>query len=150
LEQNLLATIAATDPKLAYQKAAESLDKGEFPTALNRVLSQLRSKDEESFKKLSDKALSKMTSDALLSTREAANSAMGLLFPGPRPERTSTSTSGTTTTTTLTTTVTNPAQNNGAVLSESAYHDLLENVVTAAMNTTSLNSGVRVLPAGNG
>src|SRR2546422_4465770 len=38
LEQNLLATIAATDPKVAYQKASEALDKGEYPTALNRGL----------------------------------------------------------------------------------------------------------------
>src|SRR2546426_6452003 len=30
LEQSLLATIAATDPKVAYQKAAEALDKGEY------------------------------------------------------------------------------------------------------------------------
>src|SRR5207253_3590047 len=57
LEQNLLATIAATDPKVAYQKASEALDKGEYPTALNRVLAQLQSKDEEGFKKLSDKVL---------------------------------------------------------------------------------------------
>src|SRR6266849_8179666 len=33
LEQMLLSAIAATDPKLAYQKAAESLDKGEYPAA---------------------------------------------------------------------------------------------------------------------
>src|SRR6266851_4172878 len=33
LEQSLLATIATNDPKFAYQKATESLDKGEFPTA---------------------------------------------------------------------------------------------------------------------
>src|SRR6266481_5939778 len=55
LEQSLLATIAANDPKVAYQKASESLDKGEYPTALSRVLSQLQAKDPESFKKLSDK-----------------------------------------------------------------------------------------------
>src|ERR1700738_361862 len=46
LEQNLLATIAATDPKVAYQKAAESLDKGEYPTSLARVLAQLQTKDQ--------------------------------------------------------------------------------------------------------
>src|SRR5262252_9112022 len=34
LEQNLLATVAANDPKVAYQKTVESLDKGEFPNAL--------------------------------------------------------------------------------------------------------------------
>jgi len=55
LEQNLLAAIAASDPKIAYQKANESLDKGEYPTALARVLAQLQTKDPEAFKKLSDR-----------------------------------------------------------------------------------------------
>src|SRR5260370_744136 len=63
LEQNLLATIAANDPKFAYQKAIESLDKGEFPTALNRILAQLQSKDPEAFKKLTDKTLNRLGSD---------------------------------------------------------------------------------------
>src|SRR2546425_10336094 len=79
LEQSLLATIAATDPKVAYQKANESLDKGEYPSALNRVLAQLQSKDEDAFKKLSDKALGKLNSDALLANRNADNVAIGLL-----------------------------------------------------------------------
>jgi len=65
LEQSLLAVIAATDPKVAYQKATESLDKGEYPTALSRVLAQLQSKDPEAFKKLSDKTLSRLGSDNL-------------------------------------------------------------------------------------
>ena len=59
LEQTLLAVIAASDPKVAYQKASESLDKGEYPTSLSRVLSQLQAKDEEAFKKLSEKTLNR-------------------------------------------------------------------------------------------
>src|SRR5258706_531213 len=92
LEQSLLATIAANDPKVAYQKASESLDKGEYPTALSRVLSQLQAKDPESFKKLSDKALSRLSSDNIASTRDAALLAATLLMPGPRPASTSTAT----------------------------------------------------------
>src|SRR5712692_1617500 len=57
LEQMLLSTIAATDPKLAYQKTIEALDKGEYPASISTVLAQLQSKDEEAFKKLTDKAL---------------------------------------------------------------------------------------------
>ena len=81
LEQNLLATIAANDPTVAYQKASESLDKGEYPTALSRILSQLQSKDPETFKKLSDKALSRLSSDNIVATRDAATLAMSLLMP---------------------------------------------------------------------
>src|SRR5229473_944704 len=92
LEQMLLSTIAATDPKLAYQKTMESLDKGEYPASISTVLAQLQSKDEEAFKKLSDKALSKLNSDTLLANRNAGNVAIGLLAPGPRPASTTTNT----------------------------------------------------------
>ena len=65
LEQSLLATIAATDPKVAYQKAVEALDKGEYPTAVARMLAQLQTKDKEAFDKLSTKVLSKLGQDNL-------------------------------------------------------------------------------------
>ena len=84
LEQNLLATIAANDPKVAYQKTIESLDKGEFPTALNRVLNQLQTKEPDLFKKLTDKTLNRLASDSLLASREATGVAVNLLLPGPR------------------------------------------------------------------
>jgi hypothetical protein len=129
LEQSLLATIAATDPKVAYQKAAEALDKGEYPTALSRVLAQLQSKDQDAFKKLSEKTLSRLGSDNMVGSREAANLAVSLLIGGPRPAATPTST---------------PAEANAApatrgyqVLNESAYHDLMDNAITAALSATS-------------
>ena len=134
LEQNLLATIAATDPKVAYQKASEALDKGEYPTALNRVLAQLQSKDEEAFKKLSEKALSRLGSENLLTTREAASLALNLLLPGPRV-------TGTASNQTTQASTTNARNNSSQVLSESAYHDLLDNAITAALNVTSLGAG---------
>jgi len=134
LEQNLLATIAATDPKVAYQKASEALDKGEYPTALNRVLAQLQSKDEEAFKKLSEKALSRLGSENLLTTREAASLALNLLLPGPRV-------TGTASNQPTQASTTNARNNSTQVLSESAYHDLLDNAITAALNVTSLGPG---------
>ncbi len=140
LEQNLLATIAATDPKVAYQKAVESLDKDEYPTALNRVLAQLQAKDEEAFKKLSDKALGRLNSENLLTTREAASLALNLLLPGPRV----TGTASTQTSSTNTRNISNQ------VLSESAYHDLLDNTITAALNTTSLGNGANKRGGGPG
>ena len=134
LEQSLLATIAASDPKVAYQKATEALDKGEFPNALGRVLAQLQSKDKEAFKKLSDKALGKLNANSLLANRNAATVAVGLLMPGPRPASTSNGSSGDGTAPSA------PA-NSTQVLSESAFHDLMDNVITAALSVTSLAPG---------
>ena len=143
LEQSLLATIAANDPKVAYQKASESLDKGEYPTALSRVLSQLQAKDPENFKKLSDKALSRLSSDNIVGTREAAMLAVNLLTPGPRPASTSTATP-------TDATATNSRTTSAQVLSESAYHDLMDNAVTAALSVTSLSDGGNNVRGGGG
>src|SRR5882672_264218 len=129
LEQNLLAAIAASDPKVAYQKANESLDKGEYPTALARVLAQLQAKDPEAFKKLSDKTLSRLNSDSLLASREATSLAMSLLMPGPRVSASTSADAN------------KSAANTAQVLNESAYHDLMDNAVTASLNVTSLGPG---------
>src|SRR6266404_953749 len=129
LEQNLLAAIAASDPKVAYQKANESLDKGEYPTALARVLAQLQVKDPEAFKKLSDKTLSRLGSDSLLASREATSLAMSLLMPGPRVSASTSADAN------------KSAANTAQVLNESAYHDLMDNAVTASLNVTSLGPG---------
>lgn len=134
LEQNLLATIAASDPKVAYQKTIESLDKGEFPTALNRVLTQLQTKDAELFKKLSDKTLTRLASDNLLASREATGVAVNLLLPGPRM----TNTAGTAQPATANTSAaTSNVRGGSPVLSETAYHDLMEQVINAALAATS-------------
>ena len=129
LEQNLLAAIAASDPKVAYQKANESLDKGEYPTALARVLAQLQSKDPEAFKKLSDKTLSRLGADSLLASREATSLAMSLLMPGPRLNVSTSADAN------------KPAANTAQVLNETAYHDLMDNAVTASLSVTSLGPG---------
>ncbi|HEU5238175.1 MAG TPA: hypothetical protein VFU37_13650, partial [Pyrinomonadaceae bacterium] len=136
LEQNLLAAIAATDPAVAYQKTSEALDKGEFPTALNRVLNQLQTKDPDLFKKLTDKTLNRLASDSLLSSRDATGVAVNLLLPGPRI----TNTAGTVeaaNTNTNTNTNTNP-RGGSPVLNESAYHDLMDKAITAALSVTSV------------
>ena len=131
LEQNLLAVIANTDPKVAYQKASEALDKGEYPTSLARVLAQLQTKDQEAFNKLTDKTLSRLTSDNLLSSTQATGLAMNLLRPGPQIATTTTSS----TTTAATASNVNNVRN-VPVLNQSAYHDLLDHVVTAALSAT--------------
>jgi ribosomal protein L20 len=142
LEQSLLATVAATDPKFAYQKAVESLDKGEFPTALNRVLSQLQTKDPEAFQKLSDKTLSRLASESLLASREATSVAVNLLMPGPVANSTNDQPAAA------------PGANTrpgmSAVLNETAYRGLMENVITAALSTTSAAPAVNNPRGGGG
>lgn len=136
LEQQLLNTVAATDPKYAYQKATESLDKNEFPPSLTRILTQLQSKDPELFKKLSEKTLNRLASDSLLSNSQATSVAMNLLMPGPIPASTSTATQANATSANTPAT---PANQNARqpVLSESSYHDLLDSAITAALSVTS-------------
>ena len=130
LEQSLLATVAVTDPKFAYQKAVESLDKGEFPTSLSRILTQLQTKDAELFKKLSDKTLNRLASDSLLASREATSVAVNLLSPGPLPASTASNQPSST--------AANNANARAPILSESAYHDLMESAITAALSVTSM------------
>ena len=127
----MLATVAVTDPKFAYQKAVESLDKGEFPTSLSRILTQLQTKDAELFKKLSDKTLNRLASDSLLASREATSVAVNLLSPGPLPASTASNQPSST--------AANANANARApILSESAYHDLMESAITAALSVTSM------------
>lgn len=126
LEQTLLTVIAASDPKVAYQKATESLDKGEYPVSLSRVLSQLQTKDEEAFKKLSEKTLNRLSSENLLTSGQAVNVAMSLLRPGPQATTTSPSPA----------TAANSRANTSRVLTESAFQGLLNNAVTAALTAT--------------
>src|SRR5438874_2256212 len=133
LEQRLLAIIATSDPKFAYQKAMESLDKGEFPNGIGNILAQLQTKDEDAYKKLTDKTMNRLASESLLANRQATSLAVSLLFTGPRPGNNATATAA-------------PAQTQAntmgrqatPVLNETAYHDLMDNAVNAALSVTSM------------
>jgi hypothetical protein len=144
LEQSLLAVIAANDPKVAYQKAVEALDKGEYPTTLSTVLAQLQTKDPENFKKLTDKTLSRLSSDNIATTRGAATLATTLLLPGPRVADSSSAPAATPNAASSRRGVLSP------VLSESAYHDLMDNAITAALSVTSVGGPVRAGGGGGG
>ena len=132
LEQNLLAQVAALDPKLALQKAEEALGKGEFPLTLGQVLAQLQAKDKEAAAKLLEKVTSKLQSANMLSTADAGNLALMLLQGGPRPDDKSTAT------TAGNQTSGSQAVNRLAqpVLSQSAYIDILTTVIDAALRST--------------
>jgi hypothetical protein len=99
------------------------------------VLSQLQAKDPESFKKLSDKALSRLSSDSIMASREAAMLSVSLLMPGPSAAGASTATA-----TSIDATAANSRGPSGQVLSESAYHDLMDNAITAALSVSSLGA----------
>lgn len=134
LEQSLLSVIAASDPRAAFQKAFESLDKGEYPLAIGSVLRRLYSKDKEAFEKLSTKLLGKLTSNTLIDSEEAGKLAVELLEPGPIPESSTGARS------------LNPKPSNSPgrdqALNESAYRDLMDAVITAAL-TAAPNSRPR-------
>lgn len=139
LEQRLLAVIATSDPKFAYQKAMESLEKGEFPNGIGNILAQLQTKDEEAYKKLTDKTMNRLGTDSLLANRQATSLAIALLFPGPRPSGSATAppaANAPATTNGTPTMSTNSRQ--APVLNETAYHDLMDNAVGAALSVTSM------------
>ena len=124
LDQTLLSIIASSDPRMAYRKAIESLDGGEYPAGVGSVLRQLYSKDKEAFEKLSTKLLSKLTSDNLIASEEAGNLAVDLLRLGPIPEDP---------TGRSTNTHSANASGQNQALGESAYHDLMDATITAAL-----------------
>ena len=143
LEQNLLAQVAALDPKLAAQKAEEALAKDQFPITLARVLAELQTKDKETFAKLSEKVVSRLQSANMLSNSEAGALAFSLLQPGPRAAESGAAGNGV---------ADNGSQSGGVqgaptiqsgannfatpVLSQSAFADLMGTVIDAALRAT--------------
>lgn len=125
LEQSVLSVIAGSDPKLAFEKVLESLDRGEYPLAIGNVLRRLYSKDKEAFAQLSKKLLSKLTSSALIDSEEAGKLAVDLLEPGPIP--------GTSTADGSPNTQTSSRPGQNQALRDSAYRDLMDAVITAAL-----------------
>lgn len=143
LEQTLLARIAALDPKLAAQNADQMLDKGQFPRTLSEVINQLRRQDADAAQRLTDKTVKKLQSADLLTNNEAAGLVQSLLFAGPRPAANGATDQSA------------PARR-APVLEQSAYVELLSNVVDAALKATpSTQRGpgnprrVQIGPGGN-
>ena len=123
LEQNLVAAIAANDPKTALKNAQAWLDKGEYPAAFSRVISQIQGKDPESASKLSEQLVRKLQPEELLAKSDAARLSLSLLRPGPRPEKKSSDDS-------------QPAANSNQILGLTAFRDLMASTITAALRAT--------------
>jgi hypothetical protein len=137
IEQNLLAQVAALDPKLALQKAEEFLAKGQYPNTLAQVLRELQRKDKEAAAKLSENVLKHLQSENLLTNLEAGSLALLLVQPGPRPAGTGADGSQAV----ANQAPANPAASNqvarrnvaAAVLSESAFKDLMNTLIDSAL-----------------
>ncbi len=129
LEENLLARVAATDPKLAAQKIEEALAKGQYPNTLAQVLAELEPQDKEAAAKLTAKVVSKLQSENMLANAQAGNLAWNLLRAGPRPAQNSVSSAPA---------ATNRAMTNitAPVLGESSFQDLMNTVIDAALRAT--------------
>ncbi|HJZ69386.1 MAG TPA: hypothetical protein VKF81_14780, partial [Blastocatellia bacterium] len=123
LEQNLVAAIAANDPKTAMKNAQEWLDKGEYPASIQRVLSQVQQKDAESATKLAEKLVSQLQPEELLAKQDAARLSLNILRAGPRPDKKPSAAQ--------------PAPvNPDQVLSQSSFRDLMAATITAALRAT--------------
>jgi len=137
LEQSLVAAIAANDPKTALKNAQGWLEKGEYPSSLTKVLSQIQSKDPEAATKLTDQLVKKLQPEEIVSKTEAVRLSLNLLRPGPRLEK-------------------KPADGSQPVvgnaepfLSESAFRDVMSATITAALRATpQANTQGRGGPAG--
>ena len=122
LERNLLAQIAATDPKVALQNAEELLAKNQYSSAMANVLAQLQLKDKEAAATFQEKLTKKLQSENLLANPGASGLAMALLRPGVKvPVDPSNATAQPTN------------QGQVAILTLSAYRDLLETVIAASL-----------------
>jgi hypothetical protein len=141
LEQNLLAQVAALDPKLAAQKVEEALTSGQYPNTLTQVLSALQSQDKEAATKLTAKVVSKLQSENMLANVQAETLALSLLRAGAT---TSSSAQSVVNPPAAGQTISNSATSSRAsfgniappVLGEAAYKDLMNTVIDAALRAT--------------
>jgi hypothetical protein len=141
LEQNLLAQVAALDPKLAAQKVEEALTSGQYPNTLTQVLSALQSQDKDAATKLTAKVVSKLQSENMLANVQAEMLALSLLRGGAI---TASSTQAVASQPATDQTNSNTAMQSRTsfsnvappVLGEAAYKDLLNTVIDAALRAT--------------
>lgn len=118
IEDNLLARVAAVDPKLAAQKVEEELAKSQYPNTLPQVIAQLQTQDKEAAAKLSAKVVSKLQTENMLANVQAQRLALILLRAGPISPQTA------------------PNSSSVPLLGESSFQDLMNTVIDAALRAT--------------
>ncbi len=124
IEQRLMAEIAKSDPQLAMQSAENWLIKGQYPIAIAQILTQLQIKDKDAATKFSEKVVKQLQAENLLAKQDAGFLTVSLLRPGPRPTDTPTDSTKT------------AVNNSGQPLNETAFRNLLETVIAAALKAT--------------
>ena len=129
LEQNLLARVAALDPKLAAQNAEQMLEKGQFPRSITDVIANLERQDPEAAAKLRNKTITRLQTANILTNSEAATLAVALITPGPKPATVSTAS-------TQTATDTQNRNQKTPVLDQSTYTELLSTIIDSALKAT--------------
>ena len=125
LEQTLLGRVAALDPKLAAQNAEQMIAKGQFPSTITEVITQLYKQDPAAADKLADKTVKQIQAANILTKTDAIGLVQNMLRPGPRPAGEATAS-----------TATAPATGRQPVLGQAAYVDLLSIAVDAALKAT--------------
>jgi hypothetical protein len=126
MEAQIASQIADKNPKMALQIAMESLNKG-FSSNLTGLLSQLQEQDQEGAAKLANALLKKLLAENLLMNQEAASIAINLLTVASRVEAHASRSAGKTST----------PVNSAPLINSQAYRDLMELVVTAALNSST-------------
>lgn len=126
MESQIASQAVEKNPKLALQIAMESLDKG-FTANVVGLLAQLHEKDREGAAKLSNALVKKLLSENLLTNYEAAGVAMNLLSMTSRMEAHGPVIPGKTVV----------ATNAAPLIDASAYRDLMELVLNAALKTST-------------
>jgi hypothetical protein len=125
LEQTLLGRVAALDPKLAAQNAEQMMAKGQFPSSLSEVITQLYKQDPDAADKLADKTVKQLQAANILTKTDVTGLVQNMLRPGPRPASDASAS-----------TTTAPSTGRQPVLGQAAYVDLLSTVVDAALKAT--------------
>jgi hypothetical protein len=130
MEAQIASQVAGKNPKLALQIAMGSLNKG-FSSNITGLIYQLQEKDREGAANLANALIKKLLSENLLLNNEAASVAISLLIVVSRLDAHAAAPAGKT-----------PAPaNNSPLIETQAYRDLMDLVVTAALNSsTSANS----------
>jgi hypothetical protein len=138
LEDNLLARVAAIDPKLAADKVSEALAKGQYPNTLAQVLVGLDSQDKEAARKLTAKVVGKLQSENLLANTQAGSLTWSLLQTGVRPATDATPVAGVEPAVANQPTASSRPANvtNTPLLDEASFQSLLNLVIDAALKAT--------------
>jgi hypothetical protein len=128
LDLNLAAQLAATDPGEALEIAEDHLEKG-LPNGLATVLRQLQNKDPEAAAKLAAGIMKRLRSENLATNREAATLALVLLSQEGGLEEADSSSNEF-----------RAAPRNQAIFDEKTMRELLNMLVTAALNQSTKKS----------